>query len=124
MGKKRDNSIIQVVSANSITHNPYMGVTKVFSIDMGKAQKMGAINAVTFVGECKIVALFNNSATVAFVNVGNSSVPAPSSPADGFPIKPFDYLVLSTFDDDYIISNSANVYAYLLADDNKVTISN
>jgi hypothetical protein len=69
----------------------------------------------------KIVAVFNNSSSVAFVATGpTSSVAAPTDPTDGIPVPAYSWLYLSLGDDCYIISDSASVFAYSVDDETHV----
>ena len=68
----------------------------------------------------KIVAVFNNSNVVCFVKTGDSSVAAPTNATNGIPVPAYSWQYVSLGDDSYIISNSANVFAFSVDDDTYV----
>lgn len=80
-----------------------------------------ALNAAVGFDYGKIVAVFNNSNVVCFVATGpTAGVAAPTGPTNGIPVPAYSWQYVSLGDDCYIISNSANVFAFTVDDDTYV----
>lgn len=80
-----------------------------------------ALNAAVGFDYGKIVAVFNNSNVVCFVATGpTAAVLAPAGPTTGIPVPAYSWQYVSLGDDCYIISNSANVFAFTVDDDTYV----
>lgn len=79
--------------------------------------KGSAVSAVDMVGTGKTVALFNASATVAFVKTGTLGVSAPTGGVDGICLKPNDYTVIAMGLDTHVIASTATVFVYEVRDE-------
>ena len=73
---------------------------------------IGQINTAKKVGQSCPVIVFNSGAAVAYIAFGDSSVSAPTGPANGIPVLPNEKFVVNSGKHTHIISNSANAYGY------------
>jgi hypothetical protein len=80
-------------------------------------QPIGPLNNAVRVGDHQPVVVFNSGATVAYVKFGPQSVSAPTGPADGIPIQPNEKYEVNSGNNEFIRSDSADVYGY--ASDNE-----
>jgi hypothetical protein len=99
--------------------NQYAGAVKVMGPVFGVVEKfLGPLGTAVGVDLGSLVAVFNNTGTTSFVALGTSSaVAAPTSPANGIPIPPNSYLIIPMGNNNWIISNVATTFGYLLEDD-------
>lgn len=99
--------------------NQYSGAVKVMGPVFGVVEKfLGALNAAVGVDLGSLVAVYNNTASTSFVALGTSNaVAAPTSPANGIAIPPNSYLIIPMGNNNWIISNVATTFGYLLEDD-------
>jgi hypothetical protein len=117
MRSKSSENRYSGADAQDYSFNQYAGGFKTIPMS-GFLKPLGAANTVVRIDPGSIIALYNDSATTAFAKIGdNSSLTPPTGGADGVCLRPNDYTVLSVAEFNGIISNSANVFAYLLVDD-------
>jgi hypothetical protein len=88
-------------------------------IDMGPALSiLGELNsAAVHVGIGAQLRVFNNSASVAWVAFGDSSLAAPTGGSDGIAIPPNSYVFVCSGEDDHVRASAATVFGYKASDD-------
>jgi len=108
-GAKKDAvDVDAAVTATTTTQ----GIDQGLSVPSGKGGKAGGY-----------VLIFNNSATVSFVKTGTdaSNLPAPTGGANGIPIPPNDWLVISMGSNKYIRANAATTFGYVIDDESFIS---
>lgn len=93
----------KVLPLNGLFKTPYLGA-------IGTAKEVTS-------GKGATVAVYNDSATTAYAATGDSSVAAPTGPANGIAIPPFSYMYIAMGENLWVRGSAATVYAYELSDD-------
>lgn len=120
--EKAGNEIKGANRATDIAYNDAAGAAKVIGPLQGVLKILGALNAgVQVPQKGATMAVFNNSAAVAFVALGAQTASAPSSPANGIPIPPYSYIYVCMGINQFIISNVATVFGYQVIDETYLT---
>lgn len=102
----------------NFVYNEDASAYKVMDGLIGRLVPRGAANVALDFDAGTSVALYNNSATVAYVAFGTSNALAvPTGPTDGIALRPNDYTVVPMGDKKWLRANTATVYAYEVADD-------
>jgi hypothetical protein len=115
---KRSQSRYSGADATDYAFNQYAGAAKIMGPVFGVVQKLlGALNAGVQVDQGSLVAVYNNSASTAFVITGLTLPAAPSTGANGIPIPPNSYLIIPMGQTNFIISSAATCFGYQLQDD-------
>lgn len=126
--KSRTNrgSAIDAASSDSYQTNPYSGGKKIVDVgpeflkDVANAfvsgrDVSGSSNAIL---PGSIIYLYNNAATVAWVALSTAAIGAdPTGFADGIPLKPNDWTILSAGENSFIRSSANTVGLYEMKDD-------
>jgi len=122
MQRRRKLSLSHTRDAQEISAAQYdVNVGAQRNYEVGKLlTPMGALDAAKPAFRGATVYVFNNTLAVHWVKTGGAAVAAPTSCADGIPIPAGGYFAVGTGMDDYIRSDSANVFGYLLADDSEL----
>jgi hypothetical protein len=118
IGRKKDN--FDAAGGNAaldLAYNDKSGALKVLGPTMGHLILLGALNNGVLVGLGSMVQVFNSDTVVHYVSTGASGAGAPSSPANGIPVPPGQYITISTGPDQQIRSDSSTVYGYLVDDE-------
>jgi len=90
-----------------------------FFYDGGKGL-LGALNVARQVEKFRPILVYNTDAVVHYVALSeNSGMAAPATGADGVPIMPNTFLILSSGENTYIRSDGALVFGYM-ANDNVI----
>lgn len=98
--------------------NQQAGAFKMVGPILGKLSILGALNVAKAVDAGALVAVYNNSGSTAFVKTGPSvAVLAPTGGSDGICVPPNSYIMIAMTSDNYIISNLATTFGYLVNDD-------
>lgn len=84
---------------------------------------LGALNVAVKVGEGCQIRIWNNDTAAHFVKFGDSTVTAPTTPADGIPVPPKDYVLLGMGENTHIIADSAQVFGYRIAPNSTLTVT-
>jgi len=105
------------MTIQDLVFNERAGAYKVIGPILGDVIIKGSLATAVQVMAGSLIAVFNNSAAVAFVKTGDATVTAPTDGSNGIPIKPYDYLIISMGENSYIISNTADVFGYLINDE-------
>ena len=88
----------------------------------GKLSILGSLVNVVCVPLGSIVRVFNNGVALHYVKIGDAAVAAPTTPANGFPVPIGQYITINTADHQYIRSDDASVFGYLLVRDSQFEI--
>jgi hypothetical protein len=119
--RQKDNINVRGPGAiGEMRWNELAGADKVLPVN-GRFKKpfLGALDTAKEVvgGKGMTVAVYNNSASVAWVDTGNSSVAAPSGGTNGIAVPPNSYVYVAMGEDLWIRASAATVFGYELDDD-------
>lgn len=115
------NQVQDFQSIQSGTYDILAGGMK--NVNVGPTLKiLGALNVAVHVGKGNQLYVYNNTGAVHYVKFGDSAVAAPTSPADGIPIPANSYLLIGSGEDDYVRSDVATVFGYLMNDDTTLIV--
>jgi hypothetical protein len=115
---KAGNNKYSGMDALDDSFNQQGGGFKVIGPILGNPKILGALNAAVGVDLGSLVAVFNDSSTVAWAAIGpNNSVAVPSGGANGIALKPNDYTIIAMYNSNYIVCSAATCFGYLLNDD-------
>jgi hypothetical protein len=123
---KRTNRSENVVGSKSLdlAYNDRAGAYKMLGPILGKVSILGALNAAVGAERGDLIAVFNNSATVAFVATGTTSgLSAPTGGANGIALAPNSYTIIAMGDDNWIRASAATVFGYKILDDSSYNTS-
>jgi hypothetical protein len=110
------------VDATEFSFNQQSGAMKQLGPILGNVSILGPLNAAVGVDLGSLVAIFNDSSTVAWAAMGTTaSVAAPTGGANGIALRPNDYTILALYNNNYIICSTATCFGYLINDDLKMT---
>ena len=123
MNKRRLTSqgTIDPSSIDAIEHDLTAAGHGDFAVE-GKLQILGSLSTAVCVPLGSIVRVFNNGVALHYVKIGDSTVTAPTTPANGIPVPIGQYVTVNTADNQYIRSDNASVYGYLLVRDSQFEI--
>lgn len=112
------DSVVGGQEALSKSYNRDAGAIKNITHIVGRLVPRGPANTALGFDPGSLVALYNDSASTAFVRIGpDNTVAAPTGASDGVALRPYDYTIIAIGVDRYVRSNTATVYAYEVADD-------
>lgn len=119
--QKPTDKIRGIAAISDIAYNEQAGANKIVGPIVGKLRILGAANTLKKIDPGATVAFYNNSATTAWVAIGQDATPpsAPTGGADGIALKPNDYTILALGNNNCFIANAATVFAYEVEDDSK-----
>jgi hypothetical protein len=112
------NAKVGPADSQNLGFNQQAGAHKMLGPILGNVLILGALGtAKSATQRGKLIAVFNNSATVAFAKTGDASVTAPTGGADGICLTPNAYTIIALFQDTHIICNAATCFGYEIVDD-------
>jgi hypothetical protein len=110
-------------AALDLAYNDKSGALKTLGITKGHLIIMGALNSGKEVALGSMIHIFNSDTAIHYVATGAAGgVTAPTSPANGIPVPPGQYITISMGQDQEIISDSATVYGYLVDDETSYSL--
>jgi hypothetical protein len=115
---KAGNNKYDGMSGIDNSFNQQGGGFKVVGPILGNPKILGSLGTAVGVDLGSLVAVFNNSAAVAWAAIGpNNAVAAPAGGANGIALPPYAYTTIAMFDSNYIICSAATCFGYLIKDD-------
>jgi hypothetical protein len=121
MAKRRSKPSDKTLGGNvalDIGFNEYAGAHKVMASVMGKMLPLGATSTALKIDAGKTIALFNNSgSTVFYLTSGDPAMAAPTGGANGIPVAPYSWQIITMAGDTVLRSSSSSLFAYEVLDD-------
>ena len=111
-------------SIDSVENDLVAAAVGSFGVE-GKLVILGPLSvlaAAVGVGLGSVVRVFNSDAAVHYVAIGDLGMLAPTSPADGIPVPPGQYVTLNSGDHMFMFSDSALVFGYKLIRDSVLEV--
>ena len=84
---------------------------------------LGALNTAVNVGYGVQLRIYNNDSAVHYVAFGDSTVAAPSSPANGIPVPAGQYILLGSGENTHVRSDSNTVFGYEIDPNSKLVVT-
>ena len=120
--EKVGNDVKGANRATDIAYNDWAGAAKVLGPLQGVLSILGALNAGVSVAQLgATIAVYNNSATTAFVALYPQTGAAPTGGANGIALPPFAYTYVCMGANQFIIASAATVFGYQVIDESYLT---
>jgi hypothetical protein len=115
---KKSQNRYSGVDATEFSFNQQAGAMKQLGPILGNLTILGALGSAVGVDLGSLVAIYNNSSSVAWAAMGTTSaMAAPTGGADGIALPPNQYTILALYDKNFVRCSAATCFGYLINDD-------